>query len=369
MTAPDPLARVRAIDAELVSLYARVDALLRERAWLTSRPRPAAARRSGRRGRAAGVRRGRRRRSPRRRCCWRSAGCCWGPRRWSSPSSPGAGPGSAGGRWCWPGSPSPRWPHPALLLRRRLAATAETVAAIGLLLCLLDAYAVRRLDLAGLGAVDGRGYAAGVLALLAAGWAGYGALLPLRGPAPTAVVLAQLPLPLLALSAGASPTGLALALLGGPALDLALARPATSRAVRAAAVGTGAVGWGLAVLVAAAMGFDGAEVPAAEAGVLVLAAALALAAAVPLAAGGRRDAGVGLAVLVLAGAAVAAGRVPLEAAVTGGGVPLAAAVVGLLVALLAARRCRCGGAGDRSGRPACCWVSPRSGRWPPRSPR
>ena len=39
MTAPDPLARIRAIDAELGTLYARVDALLRERAWLVA-PRP-----------------------------------------------------------------------------------------------------------------------------------------------------------------------------------------------------------------------------------------------------------------------------------------------------------------------------------------
>ena len=38
MSAPDPLLRVRAIDTELVSLYARVDSLLRERAWITSPP-------------------------------------------------------------------------------------------------------------------------------------------------------------------------------------------------------------------------------------------------------------------------------------------------------------------------------------------
>ena len=334
MTAPDPPARVRAIDTELVSLYARVDALLHERAWLTSRPLPAAdvpaalARPVRTRETApvtaqtvllalGGLLLG-------------TAAVVFTVVAWSRA-------GLGGRALVLLAVTVAALAAPALLLRRRLAATAETVSAIALLLCLLDAYAVRRLDLAGLGAVDGLGYAAGVLALLAAGWAGYGALLPLRGPGPTAVVLAQFPLPLLALSAGASPAGLALALLGGPALGLALGtRPATSRAVRAAAVGTGTAGWGLAVLLAAAMGFDGTEVPAAEVGVLVLAAALALAAAVLLAAGRRRDAGVGLALLVLAAAAVAAGRVPLEAAVTGGGVPLAAAVVGLLVALLAA---------------------------------
>ncbi len=133
--------------------------------------------------------------------------------------------------------------------------------------------------MAGLGTVDGGTYVAGVLALLAAGCAGYAALLPLRGPRPTAVVLAQLPLPLLAASAGASPAGLALALLGGPTLDLVLSRCATSTGVRKAAALTGTAGWGLAVLVAGSAAFAAAGVPVAAAGVLVLAGVLALAAA------------------------------------------------------------------------------------------
>ncbi|MFF0307151.1 SCO7613 C-terminal domain-containing membrane protein [Streptosporangium sp. NPDC004379] len=86
---------------------------------------------------------------------------------------------------------------PRLLVRRSLATTAETVAMLGAALLLLDGYAARRVGLAGAGDLDGRHYAALVSAVVAFAMAGYSRLLPLRLPLPVAIVLAQLPLPLL----------------------------------------------------------------------------------------------------------------------------------------------------------------------------
>ncbi|WP_148668271.1 SCO7613 C-terminal domain-containing membrane protein [Streptomyces sp. WAC05950] len=71
---------------------------------------------------------------------------------------------------------------PAVLLRRGLRSTAESVAAVGLLLTVLDAYALYAV---GMPDADGTGYAAGAAAVLAAVWAGYGsALRTLRIPLP-----------------------------------------------------------------------------------------------------------------------------------------------------------------------------------------
>ncbi|MFD0269492.1 SCO7613 C-terminal domain-containing membrane protein [Streptomyces sp. NPDC127106] len=110
---------------------------------------------------------------------------------------------------------------PVLLLRRGLRSTAESVAAVGLLLTVLDTYAVHAAALPGTG---GTAYAAGASAVLAAGWAAYGLLLPrLVVPAAGAVLAAQLPLPLAALAAAEGPVGLGWALLATAALDCALA--------------------------------------------------------------------------------------------------------------------------------------------------
>ncbi|WP_407840007.1 SCO7613 C-terminal domain-containing membrane protein [Streptomyces sp. DSM 116496] len=114
---------------------------------------------------------------------------------------------------------------PVALLRRGLRSTAEAVGAVGLLLTVLDAYA---LFAVGMPEVDGTAYAAGAAAALAAGWAGYGRSLPaLRIPVPAALLTAQLPLPLAALAAGAAGLDMAWALLGTAALDagLVLLRP------------------------------------------------------------------------------------------------------------------------------------------------
>ncbi|MEO3872862.1 hypothetical protein ABGB18_28950 [Nonomuraea sp. B12E4] len=87
---------------------------------------------------------------------------------------------------------------PVVLIRRRLSATAETVAGFAVVLLLLDGYAARLVGFAGVDALDALDYTAGVLGLTAAILAVYARITRLRGPAPVAVVLAQPILPLLA---------------------------------------------------------------------------------------------------------------------------------------------------------------------------
>ena len=108
---------------------------------------------------------------------------------------------------------------PAWLVRR-LRDTAETIALLGVVLLLLDAYAIWAVDLAGVQHLDPAGYAAGALAVVCAGWVGYAVAVPLRLPLPTAVVLAQ-PVPMLAaIALDASPSGFVLAWGLTAALDL-----------------------------------------------------------------------------------------------------------------------------------------------------
>ncbi|MEU9720815.1 hypothetical protein [Streptomyces sp. NPDC047976] len=151
---------------------------------------------------------------------------------------------------------------PAALLRRGLRSTAEAVAGVGLLLTVLDAYAVRAVGLPG---ADGVAYAAWAAAVLAGGWAGYGAALGrLRLPALAAVGAAQLPLPLAAAAAGAGPLGAGAALLATAALDAALAVAVARRAVRVPAwVCSGVLGGAaLAVGLARSLAEPGAAGPA-----------------------------------------------------------------------------------------------------------
>ncbi|UUN25841.1 SCO7613 C-terminal domain-containing membrane protein [Streptomyces sp. FIT100] len=134
---------------------------------------------------------------------------------------------------------------PALLLRRGLASTAESVAALGLALTVLDVYALHR---AALTETDALGYAAVASAVLAAVWAGYGSVLgTLRTPLPAAVVAAQLPLPLWALAEGAGPGATAWATLATAAIDTVIALAAKPSAVRGLAVAGAAAtgGWSL----------------------------------------------------------------------------------------------------------------------------
>jgi hypothetical protein len=97
---------------------------------------------------------------------------------------------------------------PPLALRRRLAATAETFAALGLLLVLLDGYAAWYVNLAGLAtALPPTAYAGAVFAGTAALAWGYAAATGLVGPRYVALCAAQPVLPLLAARAGFGPAG------------------------------------------------------------------------------------------------------------------------------------------------------------------
>lgn len=211
---------------------------------------------------------------------------------------------------------------PRVLVRRNLTATAETIAGVGFALAALDLWALWRLDVLDLPAAV---HAAGAATLLAAGAAAYSLALPLRGPRPLAVVLAQLPLPLLAF-ADPSPAGVALALLGTAALDAALLR-----VERHLAAVLGTTAWALAVLVALPAAVQ-QSVPAMLVGALAGAAALAVGTtpvAAALAAGTTRTAAVPAGVLVLAAVAIAAVRDPL-------GDLLAPALVGVATVAVAA---------------------------------
>ncbi|MEU6624426.1 hypothetical protein ABZ926_27120 [Streptomyces litmocidini] len=134
---------------------------------------------------------------------------------------------------------------PVALLRRGLASTAESVAALGLVLTVLDAYALHRVALA---ETDGPGYAAVASAVLAGAWAAYGsALSRLRTPLPAAVVAAQLPLPLGVLAAGGGATAFAWAALLTATADAAVVlwtRPVSVR-ITAGAAATALGGWAL----------------------------------------------------------------------------------------------------------------------------
>ncbi|WP_406056647.1 hypothetical protein OG462_10375 [Streptomyces sp. NBC_01077] len=134
---------------------------------------------------------------------------------------------------------------PVTLLRRSLVSTAESVGALGLVLMVLDAYALHRVALP---ETDGLGYTAVAAAVLAGAWTAYGSVLPrLRIPLPAAVVVGQLPLPLGVLAAGGGPTAFAWAALVTAAADGAVVlwtRPAAVRIT--AATGASALGgWAL----------------------------------------------------------------------------------------------------------------------------
>lgn len=95
---------------------------------------------------------------------------------------------------------------PVVARARGLRGTAETFAAIGLLLLLLDGYAVWSVDLFGARGVTPASWAAAVCATAAAAAAGYARGTRLAGPAFAALVLTQPVWPLLAYSAEASGT-------------------------------------------------------------------------------------------------------------------------------------------------------------------
>ncbi|HEY9369839.1 SCO7613 C-terminal domain-containing membrane protein [Streptomyces sp.] len=135
---------------------------------------------------------------------------------------------------------------PVVLLRRGLVSTAESVGALGLVLMVLDAYALHRVALAD---TDGVAYTAAASAVLAGAWAAYGTALGsrLRIPLPVAVVTAQLPLPMAAVAADAGMFTLGWAMLATAVADAALVLWVKRASVRTtAAVGLCATGgWAL----------------------------------------------------------------------------------------------------------------------------
>ncbi|MEU4330805.1 SCO7613 C-terminal domain-containing membrane protein [Nonomuraea dietziae] len=121
---------------------------------------------------------------------------------------------------------------PAVLLRRKLNATAETVGVLGLALMLLDGYAAAAAGL--VGSVDMWDHTAATIAVVALAAALYARLLPLKVPLPLAVVLAQAPLPMLATGHGHGwPTA---ALAATVVLNAAVWSVARTRGLRVTAV-------------------------------------------------------------------------------------------------------------------------------------
>ncbi|BFP56565.1 hypothetical protein SCMC78_63720 [Streptomyces sp. CMC78] len=197
---------------------------------------------------------------------------------------------------------------PAVLLRRKLTATAEVLAALALVLTLLDAYAVHAVAAPD---TDGLGFTAVASAVLAALWTAYGlALGRLRLPLPAAVVLAQWPLLFWAWAAGAPALVVGWALLATAVLDGTIALLGKGTGVRITACVGGSVMGFSALLVGltlstTASGPLGAVAPGA---LLLTAAAAALAGAWRAPKGFARTGGVvaGLAAVAAVGGVPAA---------------------------------------------------------------
>ncbi|MEV6601042.1 hypothetical protein AB0M36_29955 [Actinoplanes sp. NPDC051346] len=166
---------------------------------------------------------------------------------------------------------------PLFALRRRLTATAETFAAVGLLLVLLDGYAAWYVNLFGIADYSALGYAGAVCAVTAAVAAGYEHVTGLIGPRFVALTLAQPVLPLLVApfhpdAAGWSFTFSAVALGNLVVIHL---RRSTLTAVGIAAYGFGALAVSIAGIAAlTALAVAGTVGPAAVGGAALVVAAL-----------------------------------------------------------------------------------------------
>ncbi|MFH9652465.1 SCO7613 C-terminal domain-containing membrane protein [Streptomyces anulatus] len=163
---------------------------------------------------------------------------------------------------------------PAVLLRRGLAATAEALAALALVLTLLDVYAVHAVAAPD---TDGLGFTAVASAVLAVLWTAYGlALGKLRLPLPAAVVLAQWPLLFWAWGAGAPALVVGWALLATAVLDGVIALRGKGPGVRVTAcVGGSAMGFSALMVGLALSTTASGPLGAAAPGALLLAAAAA----------------------------------------------------------------------------------------------
>ncbi|HEV7708873.1 MAG TPA: hypothetical protein VGP16_11815 [Asanoa sp.] len=221
---------------------------------------------------------------------------------------------------------------PPVTARRGLRSTAETFAAIGMLLVVLDGYAAWYANLFGIGAVDGAGYAALVCAVTAAVGAGYGRLTGLGAPRLAALVAVQPVLPLVADWLDATAFGWSLAFAGTAALDLAVVRVVGGPARVVGWIGFGCAQVAAGVCALAVLVFD-MGVPVLLTGVPVLLVAVLLAAAGPvgrvswLTAVGAATVPPALALVVLRPVAQSHGSV----------LPIVAAATVLVIALAATR--------------------------------
>lgn len=114
---------------------------------------------------------------------------------------------------------------PPVLARRGLTSTAETIAAVGLLLLPLAGYALWAVDRVG-GATSGPAFAGSIFLVTTAVAVGYAYATGLRAPRFATVLAAQPVLPLLAYERITGPAGWALVLTVVAVADLALARSA-----------------------------------------------------------------------------------------------------------------------------------------------
>ncbi|MFC0508098.1 SCO7613 C-terminal domain-containing membrane protein [Micromonospora costi] len=117
---------------------------------------------------------------------------------------------------------------PPVLARRGLTSTAETIAAVGLLLVPLAGYALWAVDRIGNGGASGAVFAGVIFAVTAAVSVGYAGWTGLRAPRFATVLAAQPVAPLLAYDRITGPVGWAIALTVVALLDLWLARSAVA---------------------------------------------------------------------------------------------------------------------------------------------
>ncbi|WP_030439209.1 SCO7613 C-terminal domain-containing membrane protein [Actinoplanes subtropicus] len=127
---------------------------------------------------------------------------------------------------------------PPLALRRGLRATAETMAAVGVLLTLLCGYAARSVDLFGVAGVSPARYAGAVCLLTAAIAVGYALLTGLRGPRWAALLIFQPALPLLVYPSHPGLAGWSLTFGAIAAVDLAVRRALAPPAYACAVLAT-----------------------------------------------------------------------------------------------------------------------------------
>ncbi|MFB8380093.1 SCO7613 C-terminal domain-containing membrane protein [Streptomyces rubiginosohelvolus] len=215
---------------------------------------------------------------------------------------------------------------PAVLLRRGLTATAEVLAALALVLTLLDAYAVHAVAAPD---TEGLGFTAVAAGVLAALWTAYGlALGKLHLPLPAAVVLAQWPLLFGAWAAGAPALVVGWALLATAVLDGAIALWGKGTGARV----TACVGGSVMAFSALMVGLTLSVTASGPLGALAPGALLLTAAVAALAGAWRAPRGFARAGGVVAGLAVVAavGGVP-AAAVPEGWRVLAYLLAGLAV--------------------------------------